>query len=105
VAVVAGLTSFAHRQVGTLLRWRGTGISLSSDRHKPSFTIELVFDTEAHRLPVQGSSAAAKAVRHQYSWLAKMNHKLRVSAPGCMGAGELRCSQYAFMHLLLAQSN
>jgi hypothetical protein len=56
-------------------------------------------------LPVQGSPAAEQAVRHQHSWLAEMNHKLRVSAPGCTGAGKLRRSQYAFMHLLPAQGN
>lgn len=73
--------------------------------NKPSCTFELVVDIEAHPLSVQGSSAAEKAVRHQYSWLAEMNHRLTVLAHGCVGAGKLSSSQYAFMHLLLAQSN
>ncbi len=105
VAVVAGLGPIAQRQDGTLVKWRRTGISLFADRHKPSCTLELVVDTEAHPLPVQGSPAAEQAVRRRYNWLAETNHKLRVSAPGCMGAGKLRRSQYALMHLLPAQSN
>ena len=69
MADVAGLGPIAQRQDGALLKWRGTGISLFADRHKPGFTFEVVFDTEAHLLPVQGSPAA---VRRQCSTWAKM---------------------------------
>jgi hypothetical protein len=39
MAVVAGLGPIAQRQVGIVLKKRGTGASVFADRHKPRFTI------------------------------------------------------------------
>jgi len=76
VADVAGLGPIAQRQDGTLLKWRGIEISLFADGHKPNFTGEQIYNTEAHPLPVQGFPAAEQAVRRQYSSPAQMTHRL-----------------------------
>ena len=54
--MVADFAPIAQRQHGTLLRWRGTEISLFADRHKHKLTFGLVVDTEAYPLPRLSSS-------------------------------------------------
>ena len=63
-------------KAGVLLEWRGSEVSLLADRYKHKFTVEQVFNTEAHLLPAQGSPAAEQAVRHPYSSSAEMTHRL-----------------------------
>jgi len=66
----------AQRQGGVCLGRRSVQVSLLADRHKHNFTVEQVFNTEAHPLPVQGSPAAEQAVRRQYSSPAETIHRL-----------------------------
>ena len=67
-----------QRQDGVLLDWGGLEVPFSVARHQPHPRFPLdqwVFNTEAHPLPVQGSSAE-EAVKHQYLGSAEMTHRL-----------------------------